>query len=63
MLVFEKHLGAFQSGPTSNIQKMIEANTEMFHLSGLLKFSLPLFKYVSTPKWRRLVKAEDYFYS
>jgi len=62
-LVFEKHLGAFDSKPAESIQKMIDANSVMFHLSGLLKFSLPLFKYISTPKWRRLVKAEDYFYS
>lgn len=62
MLVFEKRLNAFTSDAQSVIQKMIDSNAAMFHLAGLLKFSLPIFKYIPTPKWRRLVKAEDYFY-
>lgn len=41
---------------------MINANSDIFRLSLELRFSLPLYKFVSTPAWREIVKAEDYFF-
>ena len=32
-------------------------------MSGILKLSMPFYKLVATPKWRRLVESEDAFYS
>lgn len=64
-LVFDKRLGCLEAGSSAEdwSKMMVEANAEIFKLSGDLKLSLPLYKYVTTPKWRRLVQAEDRFYT
>jgi len=63
-LVFDRQLGCFSSPKMESwARQMVEANAEIFRLSGDLKLSLPFYKYLSTPKWRSLVAAEDYFYS
>merc|ERR1719259_900663 len=64
-LVFDRKLGCLvQNSKEENwAAKMVEANAEIFQLSGDLKLSLPFYKYFSTPKWRRLIAAEDYFYT
>nr|QGQ60786.1 CYP44 [Eurytemora pacifica] len=64
-LVFDRQLDCLTTGSAmeSWAKNMVEANAEIFKLSGDLKLSLPIYKYLSTPKWRRLVAAEDSFYS
>lgn len=60
VVCFDRRLGYLNDGPQQNvIEKVIEANKIVFHLSGLLKFSYPIYKYVLTPKWKRIVEAED----
>lgn len=61
-IVFEKRLDCFNASSDSVTQRMIDANQKIFELTGLLKFSLPIFRYFSTPKWTELVKTEDSFY-
>ncbi|XP_021930388.1 probable cytochrome P450 CYP44 isoform X8 [Zootermopsis nevadensis] len=63
VVCFETRLGCLSgSDNEERAQAMVNANKVMFHLSGLLKFSLPVYKYISTPKWRKLLEAEDFFY-
>ena len=48
---------------TSNSQKAvrwIEANGTIFRLAAHLRYSLPWYRYVATPKWKRLAEAEEY---
>eukprot|EP00094_Tigriopus_californicus_P000302 TCALIF_00292-PA protein Name:"Similar to cyp-44A1 Probable cytochrome P450 CYP44 (Caenorhabditis elegans)" AED:0.20 eAED:0.20 QI:0/0/0/1/0.6/0.33/6/0/425 len=64
-LVFDHRLGCLASNTDDEEfgRQMVEANASIFKLSGLLKLSMPFYKYASTPKWRQLVRAEDFFYS
>lgn len=63
MLVFEKRLGSLSGGAAEDwAERLIDANSDMFRLTGILKFSLPIYRYIPTPKWRKLVAAEDYVY-
>eukprot|EP00095_Tigriopus_kingsejongensis_P008076 maker-scaffold1264_size52097-snap-gene-0.11 protein:Tk08076 transcript:maker-scaffold1264_size52097-snap-gene-0.11-mRNA-1 annotation:"cytochrome p450 cyp44" len=64
-LVFDQRLNclSYNTDEEEFGRQMVEANATIFQLSGLLKLSMPWYKYVSTPKWRQLVKAEDFFYS
>ncbi|CAH1791274.1 unnamed protein product [Owenia fusiformis] len=59
---FEKRLNTLDAGEESHTQKMINCNHTLLELSTKLKFKLPLFKYISTPMWKKLVDAEDFFY-
>ncbi|XP_071520796.1 probable cytochrome P450 CYP44 isoform X2 [Panulirus ornatus] len=63
MCCFEKPLGCLNGGAEEDLaQEIIEANFDIFKLSAELKFSLRLYCYFRTPKYKKLQALEDYFY-
>lgn len=61
---FEKRLGCLEiDGADSWQQKIIDVNTSIFQLTLKMRFSLPLHQLLPTPSWKRLMEAEDFFYS
>ncbi|XP_069693132.1 probable cytochrome P450 CYP44 isoform X2 [Periplaneta americana] len=63
MVCFENRLSSFDDNEAGErAQAMINANKVMFKLSSQLKFSLPIYMYIKTPKWKKLIQAEDFFY-
>ena len=62
MTCFETRLGCLDADANSEQQKMIDANQAIFTWSLKLRFSIPFYKYFSTPSWKKLVQAEDYFF-
>uniref|UniRef100_A0A1I7YHL0 Cytochrome P450 CYP44 n=1 Tax=Steinernema glaseri TaxID=37863 RepID=A0A1I7YHL0_9BILA len=63
LLIFEKRLGVFTEEAGQWADDLIETNRNIFILSGDLAYSLPLYRYISTPKWKKFVKFEDAFYN
>ena len=59
MTVFQMELDCLDAEPDSDVQKMIDANTEMFKLTANLKFRIPFHKWFKTSTWLQLVEAED----
>lgn len=57
--VFQMNLDCLNISPNSEVQKMIDANTEMFQLSADLKFRLPFHTQFVTRRWKRIVEAEE----
>ena len=62
MTCFDTRLGCLEADDDSLPQKMINASSDIFRLSRKLKFSVPLYKYFTTPTWKKLVQAEDFFF-
>ncbi|XP_065208533.1 probable cytochrome P450 CYP44 [Planococcus citri] len=57
-ICFNKRLG-YLCGPNEALgRKMVQANKTVFRTGALLKFALPFYNYVRTPKWTRQVECE-----
>ncbi|XP_037086331.1 probable cytochrome P450 CYP44 [Pollicipes pollicipes] len=60
----ERRFGALSGGADERrAEQLIAANRQVAKVGGRLKFSLPLYRYVSTPGWRQLAAAERHFSS
>ncbi|OWF43587.1 probable cytochrome P450 CYP44 [Mizuhopecten yessoensis] len=59
---FETRLGCLESGTGSWTEKMITANNDIFALSTKITFSVPFHTLFTTPIWKKLVAAEDFFF-
>lgn len=62
MTCFETRLGCLSPNPEEHLLKMIHYNNEIFALSTRIQVSMPFHKLFSTPLWKKLVFAEDYFF-
>merc|ERR1719318_57158 len=48
--------------PDSEAQQMIDATGDFFVYLGKLVFGFPLYKYISTPSWRKFLRSQDTFF-
>jgi len=62
-IVLDTRLGCLEANlaPDSEPQKMIDSLQVKFESFHKLDFGPPIWKYVSSPTWRKFVKATDYF--
>ena len=62
-IALDTRLGCLEAylAPDSEPQKMIDSVEVQFDSFHILEFGIPMWKYVSTPKWRRFVKSADVF--
>lgn len=56
---FDTCLGFLTESGRREAVELIDANTTVFELTAKLKFALPLYKYLPSPTWKRLVAAES----
>lgn len=62
-ILFEKRLGYLDGGTAeADGQKWIDSNRGIFYYNAILKVATPMYKYIPTKDWRKLVAAEDYFH-
>lgn len=57
--VFDMDLDCLNISPNDEVQKIIDANTEMFERTAQLKFMIPIHKQFNTTKWKRVAEAEE----
>jgi hypothetical protein len=62
-IALDTRLGCLEANlaPDSEPQKMIDSVQVQFETLNKLEFGIHMWKYVSTPTWRKLVKAADVF--
>ena len=62
-IALDTRLGCLDANlaPDSEPQKMIDSVRVQFESFQTLEFRIPIWKYVSTPAWRKFVKAADVF--
>ena len=62
-IALDTRLGCLDSNlaPDSEPQKMIDSVQVQFESLLKLEFGIPIWKYVSTPTWRKFVKSADVF--
>lgn len=59
-ICFDKRLG-YLCGPNEALgRKIVKANEIVFHLGAVLKFSLPFYNIIQTPKWKKFVENEHF---
>ncbi|XP_075230653.1 putative cytochrome P450 CYP44 [Lycorma delicatula] len=60
IICFDRRLGSLDRNDGEyQADAVLDANKTVFIMSAYLKFSLPIYKYITTPRWKKLVKAED----
>jgi hypothetical protein len=62
-IALDTRLGCLDANltPDSEPQKMIDSVQVQFESMHKLEFGIPIWKFVSTPAWRKFVKAADVF--
>ena len=58
MVIFDTRLGYFRDDDETSL-KLVASNKIVLELSGMWRVSLPWYKVFSTPKWRKLMQAEN----
>ncbi|XP_047488020.1 probable cytochrome P450 CYP44 [Penaeus chinensis] len=63
MCCFEKSLGCLSGGDEEEMAKnLVRTNVQIFQLSAELKFSMRIYRYFKTRKYKKLHNLEDFFY-